>query len=70
MTGAIIRRTLAIGTLALGLALVAVPASAQSGQIKGKVVDAKGQPIRGCKGHDCKYRDLRPPAGNEDQQKG
>ena len=49
MTGAIIRRTLAIGTLALGLALVAVPASAQSGQIKGKVVDAKGQPIEGAK---------------------
>jgi tetratricopeptide (TPR) repeat protein len=49
MTGAIIRRTLAIGTLALGLALVAVPASAQSGQVKGKVVDAKGQPIEGAK---------------------
>ena len=49
MTGAIIRRTLAIGTLALSLALVAVPASAQSGQVKGKVVDAKGQPIEGAK---------------------
>ncbi|PYR92968.1 MAG: hypothetical protein DMF84_11175 [Acidobacteria bacterium] len=49
MTRAIIRRTLAIGTLALGLALVAAPASAQSGQVKGKVVDAKGQPIDGAK---------------------
>jgi Tfp pilus assembly protein PilF len=49
MTGAIIRRTLAIGTLALGLALLAVPASAQSGQVKGKVVDAKNQPIEGAK---------------------
>jgi tetratricopeptide (TPR) repeat protein len=49
MTGAIIRRTLAIGTLALGVALLASPASAQSGQVKGKVVDAKGQPIEGAK---------------------
>jgi tetratricopeptide (TPR) repeat protein len=49
MTGATIRRTLAIGTLALGLALVAAPAAAQSGQVKGKVVDAKGQPIDGAK---------------------
>jgi tetratricopeptide (TPR) repeat protein len=49
MTGATMRRTLAIGTLALGLALVAAPASAQSGQVKGKVVDAKGQPIDGAK---------------------
>src|SRR5436190_9420805 len=49
MTGGTMRRTLAIGTLALGLALVAAPASAQSGQVKGKVVDAKGQPIEGAK---------------------
>jgi tetratricopeptide (TPR) repeat protein len=49
MTGATIRRTLAIGTLALGLALVAAPATAQSGQVKGKVVDAKGQPVEGAK---------------------
>jgi tetratricopeptide (TPR) repeat protein len=49
MTRATIRRTLAIGTLAIGLALVALPASAQSGQVKGKVVDAKGQPIDGAK---------------------
>jgi tetratricopeptide (TPR) repeat protein len=49
MTGAIIRRTLATGALAIGLACVAAPASAQSGQVKGKVVDAKGQPVEGAK---------------------
>jgi tetratricopeptide (TPR) repeat protein len=49
MTGATIRRALAIGTLAFGLALVAATATAQSGQVKGKVVDAKGQPIEGAK---------------------
>jgi tetratricopeptide (TPR) repeat protein len=49
MTVATIRRTLAIGALAIGLALLALPASAQSGQVKGKVVDAKGQPIEGAK---------------------
>jgi tetratricopeptide (TPR) repeat protein len=37
MTGITIRRTIAIGTLAFGLAWVAVPAFAQSGMIKGKV---------------------------------
>jgi tetratricopeptide (TPR) repeat protein len=47
MTGATIRRTLVTCALALGLAWVAVPASAQSGQVKGKVVDAKGQPVEG-----------------------
>jgi tetratricopeptide (TPR) repeat protein len=35
--------------LALGLALIAPPASAQTGQVKGKVVDAKGQPVEGAK---------------------
>ena len=42
MTGITIRRTVAICTLAFGLACVATPAFAQSGQIKGKVsaVDA------------------------------
>ena len=49
MTGAIIRRTLATCALAIGLACVAAPASAQSGQVKGKVVDAKGQPVEGAK---------------------
>jgi len=49
MTGATIRRTLVTCALALGLAWVAVPASAQSGQVKGKVVDDKGQPVEGAK---------------------
>lgn len=47
MTGATIRRTLGICMLAAGLMFIAVPASAQSGQVKGKVVDAKGQPVEG-----------------------
>ena len=49
MTSATIRRTLSIWAMAIGLAIVAVPASAQSGQIKGKVVDAQGQPVDGAK---------------------
>jgi tetratricopeptide (TPR) repeat protein len=49
MTGVIIRRTLTICVLAIGLACIAVPASAQSGQVRGKVVDAKGQPVEGAK---------------------
>ena len=47
MTGATIRRTVAISFLAFGLALVAAPAFAQSGQIRGKVVDAQDQPVDG-----------------------
>jgi tetratricopeptide (TPR) repeat protein len=47
MTGAIIRRSVAISLLALGLALVAAPAFAQSGQIRGKVTDAQDQPVDG-----------------------
>ena len=49
MRGATIRRTFAICALAVGLALIAAPASAQSGQVNGKVTDAKGQPIDGAK---------------------
>jgi len=49
MTGATIRRSLVTCALALGLASVAAPAVAQSGQVKGKVVDAKGQPVEGAK---------------------
>jgi len=49
MTGATIRRTLVTCALAVGLAWVAVPASAQSGQVKGKVVDANNQPVEGAK---------------------
>ena len=47
MTGATIRRTLSICAMAIGLAVVAAPASAQSGQIKGKVVDAQNAPVEG-----------------------
>src|SRR5438132_1159361 len=46
MTGIIIRRTVAIGTLAFGLAWAAAPAFAQSGQIKGKV-SAEGVLVEG-----------------------
>jgi tetratricopeptide (TPR) repeat protein len=49
MTGATIRRTLMICGMAIGLAIVAAPASAQTGQIKGKVVDAKGEPVDAAK---------------------
>jgi tetratricopeptide (TPR) repeat protein len=47
MTGATIRRTLSICAMAIGLAIVAAPASAQSGQIKGKIVDAQNAPVEG-----------------------
>jgi tetratricopeptide (TPR) repeat protein len=47
MTGATIRRSVAISLLALGLALAAAPAFAQSGQIRGKVTDAQDQPVDG-----------------------
>src|SRR5687767_3638264 len=47
MTSATIRRTLTIAVIAVALAIVAVPASAQTGQVKGKVVDAKGEPVDG-----------------------
>jgi len=49
MTGATIRRTLSICAMAIGLAIVAAPASAQTGQIKGKVVDQQGNPVDGVK---------------------
>jgi tetratricopeptide (TPR) repeat protein len=49
MTVATIRRALALCTLALGLVFVATEASAQTGQVKGKVVDAQGQPVDGAK---------------------
>jgi lipoprotein NlpI len=45
MTGATIRRSVAISILAFGLALVSAPAFAQSGQIRGKVTDDKDQPV-------------------------
>jgi Flp pilus assembly protein TadD len=49
MTGNTIRRSVAICTLALGLACVASEAFAQSGQIKGKVTDAQGNIVEGAK---------------------
>jgi tetratricopeptide (TPR) repeat protein len=49
MTGSSIRRTLGVAALALALACLAVPAFAQSGQVRGKVVDAKGNPVDGAK---------------------
>ena len=49
MTGITIRRAVAICTLAFGLASIAAPAFAQSGQIKGKVTDAQGAVVEGAK---------------------
>ncbi len=40
-------RSLAICAFVLGLAAIAVPGYAQTGQVKGKVVDANGKPIEG-----------------------
>ena len=42
---ALIRRALMPSLLVLGLAVVASPALAQTGQVKGKVVDVKSQPV-------------------------
>jgi tetratricopeptide (TPR) repeat protein len=47
MQGALIRRAIVVCSLMLGLALIALPAVAQTGQVKGKVVDAKDQPVEG-----------------------
>jgi len=41
------RSSFAIGAAVLGLALIASPANAQTGQVKGKVLDAKNQPVDG-----------------------
>lgn len=49
MTRAIFRRTLSICAVAVALTLAAAPASAQTGQVKGKVVDAQGNPVVGAK---------------------
>ena len=45
----IVSRTVAICAVVLGLAALAVPASAQTGMIKGKVVDAQNKPVEGAK---------------------
>lgn len=49
MTGASIRRTLSICAMAVGLTIAAAPVFAQTGQVKGKVVDAQGNPVVGAK---------------------
>jgi tetratricopeptide (TPR) repeat protein len=49
MTGAIVRRSAAIGALVFGLVFIALPASAQNGSIRGKVLDAQGNPVEGAK---------------------
>lgn len=49
MVGTPIRWSLVICSAVLGLALVAAPAGAQTGQIKGRVVDAQNKPIEGAK---------------------
>jgi tetratricopeptide (TPR) repeat protein len=41
------RRSLALCMVALGLTLVAAPALAQTGQVKGRVVDAQNKPMEG-----------------------
>ena len=43
--GALIRRALLACILFLGLAVAGTPAYAQTGQVKGKIVDAKDQPV-------------------------
>ena len=45
----IVSRTLAICALVLGVVAVASPALAQTGQIRGKVVDADNKPVEGAK---------------------
>ena len=47
MVGMSIRRPIAVAAVLLAAALWASPGSAQTGQVKGKVVDAKNQPIEG-----------------------
>ncbi len=45
----IVGRTLAICAMVFGLAAFAAPASAQTGQVKGKITDAEGKPVEGAK---------------------
>ena len=47
MQGALIRRPVLVCTMLIALALTVVPAFGQTGQVKGRVVDAKQQPIEG-----------------------
>lgn len=45
----IVARALAICAMVLGLAAFAAPASAQTGQVKGKITDAENKPVEGAK---------------------
>jgi tetratricopeptide (TPR) repeat protein len=45
----LVSRILALCTLMLGLAIVTTPAFAQTGQVKGRVVDAENKPVEGAK---------------------
>ncbi len=45
----LVSRILTLCTLVLGLAMFTMPALAQTGQIKGKVVDAENKPVEGAK---------------------
>ncbi len=47
MVSMLIRRPLVIVAVVLGVALWASPSVAQTGQVKGKVVDVKNQPVEG-----------------------
>lgn len=50
MVAAVIgRRSIAMGAFLLGIALLAAPTFAQTGAVKGKVVDAKNQPVDGAR---------------------
>src|SRR3954466_8161880 len=49
MPSATIRRMFMTCAMALAVSIAAVPAFAQTGQIKGKVVDAQGNPVDGAK---------------------
>lgn len=50
MVGTLIgRRSLAMCAVVLGLAVFTAPAYAQTGQVKGKVVDAQNKPVEGAK---------------------
>jgi tetratricopeptide (TPR) repeat protein len=49
MMGVQLRRSLVTAVVGLALALAAAPAAAQTGSIRGKVVDAQGNPVDGAK---------------------
>jgi Tfp pilus assembly protein PilF len=49
MRDVLVRRLLTACAIVLGLALIASPGYAQTGQVKGKVVDAKNQPVENAK---------------------